>query len=261
MIKKFYKDMRKYFDYSIYSAKSKLKSEIANSYLNWIWWVLEPLCDMLVYSFIFGTLLVKKQEHYAVFIFSGIIVWNFFNKTILASVKLVRNRKSIISRIYVPKFILLLSEMFVNMFKLLISEIILFIMLFVIRIPISATILYSVPILGILFLFTFGCGMIIMHCGVFVDDLDYVMKILLKILFYLSGIFYSISDRFEGIAGQLMLGLNPVAELIVSMRNVVIYQSDPLFLNLIVSFLLSMILSVAGIRLVYKYENSYVKVI
>lgn len=254
-------DIKKYFGYSIYSAKSKLKSEIANSYLNWIWWVLEPLCDMLVYSFIFGTLLVKKQEHYAAFIFSGIIVWNFFNRTILASVKLVRNRKSIISRIYVPKFILLLSEMFVNMFKLLISEIILLVLLVVMQIPISAKILYSIPILCILFLFTFGCGMIIMHCGVFVDDLDYVMKILLKVLFYLSGIFYSISDRFEGVAQRLMLGLNPVAQLIVSMRNVAIYQSGPLFPNLIACFLLAIILSIVGIKLVYKYENSYVKVI
>lgn len=261
MIKKFCKDIKKYFNYSIYSAKSKLKSEIANSYLNWIWWVLEPLCDMLVYSFVFGRLLIRKQEHYAVFVFSGIIVWNFFNKTILASVKLVRSRKSIISRIYVPKFILLLSEMFVNMFKLLIAEVILFVLLLIIRIPISITILYSILILCILFLFTFGCGMIIMHCGVFVDDLDYVMKILMKMLFYLSGIFYSISDRFEGMAGQLMLGLNPVAELIVSMRNVVIYHTDPLMPNLIGCLFLSIILSIIGIRLVYKYENSYVKVI
>lgn len=261
MIKKFCRDIKKYFNYSVYSAKSKLKSEIANSYLNWIWWVLEPLCDMLVYSFIFGTLLIKKQENYAVFIFSGIIVWNFFNRTILESVKLVRNRKSIVSRIYVPKFILLLSEMFVNMFKLLISEVVLLVLLFILRIPISIVILYSIPILCILFLFTFGCGMIIMHCGVFVDDLDYVMKILLKILFYLSGIFYSISDKFEGMVGRLMLGLNPVAQLIVSMRNVVIYHTDPLLPNLIVCFFLSIVISVIGIRLVYKYENSYVKVI
>ena len=56
-MKRFWKDVTSHLSYAIYSAKSELKSEVANSYLNWIWWVLEPFCFMLIYSFIFGTVL------------------------------------------------------------------------------------------------------------------------------------------------------------------------------------------------------------
>ena len=54
-MKRFWKDLKGHYKYALYAAKSELKSEVANSYLNWIWWVLEPFCFMLIYSFIFAT--------------------------------------------------------------------------------------------------------------------------------------------------------------------------------------------------------------
>ena len=51
---RFIKDTKKYWKYTIYAAKSQLKTEVANSYLNWIWWILEPFCFMLIYAFVFG---------------------------------------------------------------------------------------------------------------------------------------------------------------------------------------------------------------
>ena len=38
----------------MYASKSQLRSEVANSYLDWVWWILEPFCNMLVYTIIFG---------------------------------------------------------------------------------------------------------------------------------------------------------------------------------------------------------------
>lgn len=51
-MKRFINDMGKYWEYAKYSAKSSLKSEIANSHLSWLWWILDPLLFMLVYSFV-----------------------------------------------------------------------------------------------------------------------------------------------------------------------------------------------------------------
>ena len=41
-MKRFKSDFKKYFAYAKFSAKSDLKSEVASSYLNWLWWVLAP---------------------------------------------------------------------------------------------------------------------------------------------------------------------------------------------------------------------------
>ena len=50
MLNRAFHDLKKYFRYSVVSAKSKLRAEVANSYLNWLWWILDPLCFMLIYS-------------------------------------------------------------------------------------------------------------------------------------------------------------------------------------------------------------------
>ena len=66
-MKRFASDIKKYWNYMVYEAKSQLKAEVANSYLNWIWWILEPLCLMLIYAFVFGFLFKHKEENYNVF--------------------------------------------------------------------------------------------------------------------------------------------------------------------------------------------------
>ena len=119
MFKKFKDDLKKYWKYAMFSAKAQLKSEVANSYLNWLWWILDPLCFMVIYVFMFGYVFKSKQEYFAIFIFIGITMWDFFNRNLMQSVKLVKNNKSIVSKVYLPKFILLLIKNFVNGFFVL----------------------------------------------------------------------------------------------------------------------------------------------
>ena len=49
---RFIKDMKRYFAYAKFAARADLKAEVASSYLNWLWWVLDPLLFMMVYTFI-----------------------------------------------------------------------------------------------------------------------------------------------------------------------------------------------------------------
>ena len=51
IMKRFIDDIKKYYKYTVYAAKAELKSEVAGSYLGWMWWFLEPFCFMLVYAF------------------------------------------------------------------------------------------------------------------------------------------------------------------------------------------------------------------
>mgnify|MGYP000738924884 CR=1 FL=1 len=104
---RFLKDTKKYYKYAIYSAKSKLQSEVASSYLNWLWWVLDPICFMLIYTLIFGVVFNAKEQYFTVFIFIGLTMWDFFNKSLLQSVKVIKANKPIVSKVYIPKFILL----------------------------------------------------------------------------------------------------------------------------------------------------------
>ena len=54
-MKLFFRNMKKYFKYAVRSAKAELKSEVADSRLNWLWWIIEPLCFMLIYILYYST--------------------------------------------------------------------------------------------------------------------------------------------------------------------------------------------------------------
>ena len=261
MFKRFMDDMKKYWKYAIYSSKAQLKSEIANSYLNWLWWILDPLCFMLIYVFMFGYVFKSSEQYFAVFVFIGITLWDFFNKSLIQSVKVIKNNKAIVSKVDIPKFILLIIKMCVNGFKMSISLLIIVVMLFVWRVPVTWNILYFIPILLTLFMIVFGFGCFLLHYGVFVEDLSNVLNIVLRLLFYLTGVFWSIMDRLPAPYNAYIGKGNPIAFLLTSMRECVLYGTAPNQKLLLAWFLIGLLISILGIRKIYKNENSYVKVI
>lgn len=48
----FFRDIKKYYKYAIYSGRAGLKAEVANSRLSWLWWILDPLLFMIIYWFL-----------------------------------------------------------------------------------------------------------------------------------------------------------------------------------------------------------------
>lgn len=261
LLSRFCGDVRSYAYFIVYSARTDLKAEVANSYLNWIWWILEPLFNMLVYYFVFGKIFANKQEYFIIFIYSGLLMWSFFNKTIMYSIKLVRGNKGIITSVYIPKHILLLSNMMLNGIKLLISIGILIIMLIVYRVPVNGTIIYFPIVYISMIMFTFGCGLIMLHYGVFIDDLAYAVNILLNILFFLSGVFYDLKTAITEPWGYILLKFNPIAMYINAMRGALLYEQTPNLLLFAYWTVVAFLLCIVGIKIVYKYENSYVKVV
>lgn len=260
MIVRTLKDIKKYFSFIIYSAKASLKSEVANSHLGWIWWILEPLLFMLIYLFVGIVVFKKGEKYFAVYVFIGLSMWNFFNKGILNSVKTVQRNNAIIDRVYIPKFILLLIDIGQLMVKMFISFIIVFIMMIFYRVPISYNIIYFIPIIMTLFMITFGLASIILHFGVYVEDLRNILNVGFKLVFYLTGIFYSIEKRVPKKLSHILLRYNPAACLIESCRRSLLYSATPSRKWILLWFGVGFLLSLIGISLIYKNENSYAKV-
>ena len=65
---RFFKEIRKYWGFAKYAANCDLKAEVANSYLNWLWWVLEPLATMIIYTLVFGIAFNSQEEYFPIFI-------------------------------------------------------------------------------------------------------------------------------------------------------------------------------------------------
>lgn len=255
-----FEDIKKYRKYIIYSAKTQLKSEVNNAYFDWLWWVLEPFGLMIVYAVVFGAVLGVTEEYFTIFIFSGNAMWGFFSKSLVASVRMIKNNELTISKVYLPKIVLVLNEMMVNAYKLLINFGIVAVMILIYRVPISWRIICVVPIFITFFVFVYACCVTVMHIGVFIADATYVINIGLNMLMYISGLFYSF-DRFEEPIRSMLQNCNPIAFLVTEMRKAVIYSQNLNYIILVVWFVASMLIAIWGTNLVYKNENNYVKVI
>lgn len=260
-MKRFIKDLKKYKNYILYSTWAELKSEIINSYLGWLWLILEPLCFMLIYTFLAGVIFKTKVDYFPVFVFIGLSIWNFFNKMVNVSVKLVSSNKDTVTKVYLPKFVLLIEKIGVNGFKMLVSFVLVAIFMVIYKVPITWNVLYFIPILLTVFVFTFGVCTLMMHIGVFIEDMSNIVTIVLRLVFYLTGVFYDLSTRVTNVVYRtILLDLNPLANFIYNMRNVLIYSSSPVGMWTLIWFIVGLLLCILGINVIYKYENTYVKV-
>ena len=260
-MKRFFDNIRKYYKYAIRSAKAELKSEVADSYLNWLWWIIEPICFMLIYTFVFGVVFKNNTPNFSAFVFIGITMWDFFNRMITGSVKLIINNRDLVTKVYVPKYILLLSKSFTYLFKLGISLVITFILMFVQGVPLTWYMFLIIPVLIVLYIISFGAGMILMHFGVTLNDLANLTNIGLRMVFYLSGVFYNISERLTGTLSFVLLRCNPVAFLMHQGRRVLLEGALPSIQGMIFWLIIGLVLCAIGAHMIHKNENSYAKVI
>ena len=257
---RFIRDIRKYQSYALYAAKSELKSEVAGSHLSWLWWILDPMLFMMVYSFVALIVFNRGVPYLPVFIFIGYSLWNFFSTCLRQSVKLVASNSSIVTKVYIPKYILIFVKMVSNAFKMFISLLLVVVMVIGYRIAIDWKIILAVPIFCVLFVVTFAFSTLLMHFGVYLEDLAYIVSVTLKLIFYMTGIFYSIEGRVPYPFSSFLTKCNPMALLIDSLRKVIIYQRMPDWGALTAWLVIGIVLAMVGIHNIYKYENSYVKV-
>lgn len=261
-MRRFIGDVKKYWEYAKYSAKSSLKSEVAGSHLSWLWWILDPLLFMLVYSFVAILVFGKSEQYFAAFVFIGLGIWDFFSRTLKQSVRLVTQNSSIVSKVYIPKYILIFIQIMINAFKMMVSYVLVIFVMIIQQVPVDHNLIWFIPIMITLLVVTFGFSTFMLHFGVFVDDLHNLLNAFLKLLFYMSGVFYNINNKnIPEPFATILLKCNPAAFLMNQLRGCMIYKTTPDVYGLVAWFVIGIGLSILGVRTIYKYENSYVKVI
>ena len=260
-MKRFFEDLKKYRGYMTYAAAAQLKAELANSWLGGLWWVLEPTLNMLVYMFVFTVVFRRTTTYVVAFIVVGLTYWRFFNTTVLSSITLMKRHRAVISKTYIPKFILLGSVMLVNGFKLLCSYAPLIALMIYYQIPLNIHMLAIIPVTGLLFLLTFGISCLCMHVGVYLEDLQKLMTIFLQMVFYVSGVFYPINEMLEGSLAQGIFVCNPMALILYEARNALLYAQGCQWGVMGLWTVAAALLSIWGVAVIYKSESRYIKVL
>ncbi len=254
------RDFKRYFNYAAFSAVSELKTQVADSYLGWLWWILDPLLFMFVYAFITTYIFGSNVDNIWLFVFAGLTVWNFFSTTVASSVGVIRSYAAVIIKAYIPKIMLVFMVEMVNFVKMLISLGICLISVAVLGLDVWPYILNIIPVLVTLVIFTYGVALISAFIGVYIADFSNVMSVILRFLFYMSGVFYTL-DRFsEGLLSIYNM-VCPTGFLIVQFRNALMLSLNADYMRMGYWICIGIVFIIIGANLLYRKENEYMKVI
>ncbi|MCI1935033.1 MAG: ABC transporter permease [Bifidobacteriaceae bacterium] len=86
-------------------VQKDLRVRYRGSYLGMIWTYIKPLTQFFVYYVVMGIFLglSKRGENYALYLFSGMIVVNYFTETFRVCTRSIRSNRGLVKKIYLPR--------------------------------------------------------------------------------------------------------------------------------------------------------------
>lgn len=224
--------------------------------LGYFWTLINPLLMMTVMAIVFSALFKADLKTFAVFLFAGMVPWNFFSAVVTQSGTAFINNEGLIKKIYLPKALFPVSVAS----ALLIDSLFSFIALFVIIIVLGGTISWALLFLPmsyfLLFVFAIGFGLVMSVATVFFRDLQYVMTIVMQALFFLTPILY----KPDALAGKVrwLIELNPVTPFISLFRAPLIDGNLPSSSVLLQAATISFATMAVGLFVFLRQEKSIV---
>src|SRR5699024_8262810 len=256
-MKNYLQEMRKRKDLLFYLVQSGLKAEHRNSYLGYFWWLLDPLLSILVYYFLVVVILDRGGEDYAIFLVIGLIVWRWISSSINTSANAILRYSSIINQVYLPKFIFPLSFTFTQLFNFLFGLIVVALAMLVLGVvPTWHVVLLPILII-ITWVFLLAIGSVLGYFTVFIRDIDNVLTHIIRIFFYASPIIWPggrLPEKYF-----FLVELNPIATIVNSFRDVLMYHQLPNFLKLGIIFVTSIIVILVMLQHFSKNEHKIIK--
>lgn len=248
-----------FMDLVFQNAKAGLRAEASRGYLGVLWWILEPLMYMSVFYVVFAHLLHRGDESFIVFLLTGLIVWKWFHATINTGANSLINNANLMKQVYLPKIVFPLTIITTNTFKFLI--ILSIFLIFLQFTPTKPTITWTLlPVLvSLQLLLILGFASLLAAIMPFFPDLKMILDNVLMMFLFLSGIFFDVTQLPASIQRYLLL--NPMANLIVMYREILLDGSVPDLGRLMFIFLLSLFFLLIALLLFRRFDRVYPKII
>jgi|SRR5690625_478464 len=207
---------------SVYELKSKNK----NNYLGMAWEVLNPVIQILIYWFVFGTIIQRPaidigqgiEVPFIAWLMSGFILWTFFYQSIIQGSKSIYTRLQMLSKMNFPMSlipnIVIFSQFYVHLFMILIAVIVLHFMGYFINIYY----LQFAYFMFATFCLVFSISLITSTLSTIIRDVHMLLNSTLRMLLYLSGILWPITLLEEFPMIMNLMKLNPLFYLIEGYR-------------------------------------------
>ncbi|HET8969531.1 MAG TPA: ABC transporter permease [Candidatus Nanopelagicales bacterium] len=203
-----------------------LRLRYAGTALGWAWTVLEPLAMAGVFWFVF-TIIISRQgmgeDPFILFLLTGMLPWNWFQGSLVGSCKALTSEAKIVRSAAVPREIWVVRVVLAKMVEFIFAMPVIIALALLYRHPVNWHLIYIPLVMVVQFALCFGLGLALAPIAVIKPDIVRVIKIILRLGFYLTPVLYSLSNLSENHRVPPVVGhiaaFNPMAPLITYYRT------------------------------------------
>lgn len=215
-----------------YLVQADMKKRGSDTILGNVWWVLDPLLQMVVYV-VFVTIITRRSiPDYPLFILAAILPWKWFSAVVGDATNSVVSRAQLIKQIAFPKIVLPVATTTAGVVGFAWSLIPLGLIMLFYADRLSLFLLWIPVIAVVQYVFTLGFAMLVAAANVFARDLGNVVGHVLRLWWFLSPGLYSLSalDELSIFRNHAVLrtiaNANPFAILFEAYRTVIYGRSE-----------------------------------
>jgi len=236
-------------------AWGDFKQRYKNSILGYFWSLLEPLLMLVVLYVVFSNLMRIQVEYYQLFLLLGIILWNFLSRATSMGLNAILGKPGMVQKIYFPREILVISSCITALLMSIFESLVFVAFMTVFRVPLSANLIYVPLILVILFLVSLGLSLALAALNVFYRDVQFIWAVIIQAGFFATPILYPIDIFGEEL--QRIFLLNPMAHIIMTARDAIIYSTPAAAGSLLYAGAMSLVTLIIGYVIFAHYEPRF----
>lgn len=249
-------DMWRHYAFLLAQLISRdFKTKYKRSVLGVLWSFLNPMLTMAVQFVIFSTIFKSTIENFPVYLLSGIIIFNFFNEAVSQGMTSIVGNSSLLTKVYIPKYIFPIYKVLSSMVNVVISLLPLFLMMIITGVHFTKAILLLPVVLFFVMMFSMGMSMLLSASMVFFRDTQFLWSVLVMLWNFLSPVFYP--ETIIPIVYRTLFHMNPMYQYIYFMRAIILDGISPAPMNYAYCILASTIMFIIGMSVFKKTQNNF----
>ena len=226
-------------------AKIEFKLRYYENKLGLFWALLKPSTQLFIYYIAFNVLFKTGIENFALYTFTGLILWEFFVEGSLGLIAILQTKKYLYEYSNMSKVEIYLASIVSISLGFLFNCVILMFFIYLSNTTVGWNILYLPLIFLNLFIFTFGLSMILSNVYVLVKDIQQIWVLINQAFMWVSPIFFSdllIKEKIGNIEF-----FNPLFGILVNFRNILLFNKAPDFYLLLLNMGHAILIIIIGL--------------
>jgi lipopolysaccharide transport system permease protein len=246
---------RQLLDLVVHLTRRQLDSAHRFTLLGWTWPLVRQLAQLAVLVFLFSKVLDLGIDGYALFVFSGLIVWSWFATGVSAAATSVEGGRHLVLSPRFPDVALPLVAVATPLVDLLMA-----LPLLLVGLAIDGRLGPTALLLPLLLLgtglFAAGVGMAVAAADVLLRDVANLVGVALLLGFYVTPVFFglrNVPDRFDWV-----LHVNPLTAHVEAVRDVLFEGRLPGLRDVLIIGVGSPLVALAGLLVFRRLQPRFV---